>query len=83
MAGQSIGNFREPSAEMQAVYEKILALIAEGVWIPATGNGGLRQLLAEMEARGWKVIPPAIAQRPCACGQGTWGGECPQGSYCG
>lgn len=49
--------FREPSAEMQAVYEKIIALSDEGVWVPST-NGGLRQLLAELEARGWKVIPP-------------------------
>ncbi len=50
--------FRKPSPEMEEVYEKIIALADEGVWIPATSNGGLRQLLAELEVRGWKVIPP-------------------------
>ena len=50
--------FPKPSPEMEAVYQQIFALTDEGVWVPAISNGGLRQLLAEMEIRGWKVIPP-------------------------
>ncbi|OGZ44821.1 MAG: hypothetical protein A3J54_00600 [Candidatus Ryanbacteria bacterium RIFCSPHIGHO2_02_FULL_45_13b] len=53
-----MAEFKKPSPEVEAVYEQIVALDREGVWVPATSNGGLRQLLAEMELRGWKVIPP-------------------------
>jgi len=53
-----MAEFRKPSTEMEAVYSKICALAGEGVWVPATSNGGLLQLLAELETRGWKIIPP-------------------------
>jgi len=76
-----MAEFRKPSPEMETVYTKITALAGEGVWVPATSNGGLRQLLAEMETRGWKIIPPAPA-RPCTCGQGLWLDH-EQGPYCG
>lgn len=55
---KEMAEFKKPSPEVEAVYEQIVALDREGVWVPATSNGGLRQLLAEMELRGWKVIPP-------------------------
>lgn len=51
--------FRKPSPEIEAVYEKMLMLGLEGVWVPAVDNGGLRQLLAELEVRGWKILPPS------------------------
>jgi len=50
--------FHTPSPEMEAVYQQIIALADEGVWVPAVANGGLLQLLAEMEQRGWWIIPP-------------------------
>ena len=55
---EEMAKFRKPSPEMEAAYQHILALAGEGVWVPATSNGGLLQLLAELEARGWKIIPP-------------------------
>ena len=58
MVGKTSREFRGPSPDMETVYQKIVALADEGVWVPATSNGGLRQLLAELETRGWKVIPP-------------------------
>lgn len=53
-----MAEFKKPSPEMEAVYLQIVALTSEGVWVPGVGNGGLCQLLAELEKRGWKVIPP-------------------------
>ena len=80
------GKFAKASPDLRARYDRIVALAAEGVWVPAVSNGGLLQLLAEMEKRGWKIVSPALSKKrggdSCACGEGTWGQECPQGPYC-
>ena len=70
---------------MEAAYKKIVALREEGVWVPAITNGGLRQLFAELGARGWKILPPdreVSPRRPCTCGNGVWLDH-EQGPYCG
>ena len=51
---------------MEMVYQKIVALADEGVWVPAVSNGGLHQLLAELEVRGWKIVPPPAVDEKMA-----------------
>ena len=81
--------FRPKTDSVGAIYDRITALIDEGVWVPAVGNGALRNLVEELVARGWRIIPPneeemsgVLPPRPCACGQGLWLDH-EQGSYCG
>ena len=52
--------------EIKEIYEKIVALKEEGVWVPAVENGGLKGLLESMAERGWEIIPPPFRPIPPA-----------------